>query len=134
MPGWWDLLHVDGSELRPGASTKALDAAEAALAIPLPQELRSLYRASDGVFDAVGQWFVVWPLDVLVDENVRRRENGVLPESMIGFGDDGAGNPFCVEEGQSSVSCWYVLEDRKEPLAVDIATFWRGWTGGTITT
>jgi cell wall assembly regulator SMI1 len=52
MPGWWELLHVDGYQLRPGASTKALDAAEAALAIPLPQELRSLYRASDGVFDA----------------------------------------------------------------------------------
>jgi hypothetical protein len=71
---------------------------------------------------------------VLVDENVRRRENGVLPKSMIAFGDDGAGDPFCVEEGQSSVSCWYALEDRKEPLALDIATFWRGWTGGTITT
>jgi hypothetical protein len=53
---------------------------------------------------------------------------------MIAFGDDGAGDPFCVEEGQSSVSCWYALEDRKEPLALDIATFWRGWTGGTITT
>lgn len=54
---------------------------------------------------------------------------------MIAFGDDEAGDPFCLEAGRSGVSCWYDLEGRKKPLAtVDIAAFWRGWTGGTITT
>lgn len=112
-----------------------LDAAEAKLGLRLPEELRSLYRVSDGVFDAGGQWFVIWPLDVLVEENLRRHEAGLLPEDLVAFGDDGTGNPFCVEVGgPSGVNCWHPIDASKDRLARDVAEFWRGWTAGTILT
>jgi SMI1 / KNR4 family (SUKH-1) len=134
MPNWLQLLRVDGYEMRPGARAEAFDATEAVLGLRLPEELWSLYRVSDGVFDTDGQWFVIWPLDMLAEQNLRRRAAGIIPEDFIAFGDDGAGDPFCVERDQSTVSCWHALDDRNQRLAPDVATFWHRWVDGTITT
>jgi cell wall assembly regulator SMI1 len=62
MPNWLQLLRVDGYEMRPGARAEAFDATEAVLGLRLPEELWSLYRVSDGVFDTDGQWFVITDL------------------------------------------------------------------------
>ena len=94
MPDWRELLRSDGYELMPGTHPDAIDAVEAALGMQFPGELRSLYLASDGVFDTSGQWWVIWPLGMLAEENERRRRAGVLPADLIAFGDDGTGDPF----------------------------------------
>jgi hypothetical protein len=63
-----------------------------------PEDLRRLYLASDGVFDAPAQWFVIWPI---ADVVIRNREAWSCEDSpsrrnLVGFGDDGTGAPFCV--------------------------------------
>ncbi len=134
MPDWSRLLRVDGFKLQPGVPGDALDEADDSLHLRLPEELRSLYVVSDGVFDASGEWFVIWPLQMLVEENRKRRQAGLLPEDHLAFGDDGAGDPFLVQPGEPTVKCWHPIEDRMVHLARDLVTFWQGWTTGTIRT
>jgi len=134
MTDWRTLPDRDGYELMPGASPEAAGAAERAVGPRFPDELRSLYLASDGVFDTGGQWWVIWPLRILAEQNAERRQAGVLPAGLIAFGDDGAGNPFCAEPGQPGVFCWHPIGEWKQPLAPDLAAFWQGWTAGTIST
>jgi len=85
-----------------------------------------LYMVSDGVFDTVGQWFVIWPVGMLADQNTRLRNGGLLP--------GGTEDVFCMKPGQQDVSCWHPIDGSMPPLASDLATFWRGWADGTITT
>jgi hypothetical protein len=134
MPGWPPLLQREGYELQPGARPEALDAVEGDLGLRLPDELRSLYMVSDGVFDTVGQWFVIWPARMLCEQNTLRRKAGLLPGGVIAFGDDGAGDAFCIKPGQQGVSCWHPIDGSMQWLASDIVAFWQGWTDGTITT
>lgn len=134
MADWRVLLGGVGYRMMPGASPEATDAAERAAGLRFPGLLRSLYLASDGVFDTVGQWWVIWPLKMVARENTARRKANVLPAGLLAFGDDGAGNPFCAEPGQPGVCCWHPIGDWKQPLAPDLVAFWRGWTAGTIST
>ena len=134
MPGWPALLQKEGYELQPGARPEALEAAEGVLGLRFPDGLRSLYMVSDGVFDTVGQWFVIWPVGMLADQNTRLRNGGLLPGGLIAFGDDGTGDVFCMKPGQQDVSCWHPIDGSMPQLAWDLATFWRGWADGTITT
>ena len=78
-----------------------LAAIERELSVPLPAALRSLYETSNGRFSDEGQWWVGWPLDRLAAENRDAWRRG-LPTTLIAFGDDGTGNPFCVEVGGTS--------------------------------
>ena len=81
---------------------ESLASIERELGVPLPATLRSLYGTRDGRFSEEGQWWVVWPRDRLVAENKDAWQQG-LPTSLIAFGDDGTGNPFCVDvSGMSS--------------------------------
>ena len=56
------LACDDGNQLQPAVSEVELDRAEAMLDAVFSDDLRDLYRATDGVFDKPGQWFVVWPM------------------------------------------------------------------------
>jgi hypothetical protein len=134
MAGWRGLLDADGHNLRPGARPDAISEAERVIGLRFPGELRSLYLASDGVFDTGGQWWVIWPLAMLAAENTSRRQAGVLPAGLIAFGDDGTGNPFCMRPGYEDVGCWHPIDGRYQPLAANLAAFWQGWAGQTITT
>jgi cell wall assembly regulator SMI1 len=70
--------------------------AEKILGLRLPVELRSLYERTDGVFNDRGELWVIWHLDRLVADNRTNWNRRRLPSSLLAFGDDGAGNPFCV--------------------------------------
>jgi hypothetical protein len=131
---WRRLLGVDnGYQLRPGAGPDKVAAAEAALEAVFPADLKELYLASDGVFDAPGEWFVIWPLEMIAEENMRRREAGVLPADLIAFGDDGTGDPFCVpRDGGDGVFFWYAIGDEATHLANSVAAFWSGWVANTL--
>ena len=72
MIDWKRLLAADdGYHLQPGAGAGDLAAAETALKAAFPADLNDVYRVSNGVFDATGQWFVIWPLAEVITRNQR---------------------------------------------------------------
>lgn len=96
----WELsawLHEPG----PPASVGDLDAAEQAIARPLPQAFRDLYLQHDG-----GSWLggdlVLLPLLRGDDLSVTRASSAhrgwewPVPEEVVIFGNDGGGEPFGV--------------------------------------
>ena len=136
MIDWQQLLGaVDGYQLRPGAGAGKVAAAEAALEAVFPADLRELYLVSDGVFDAPGQWFVIWPLAEVVTRNrdAWSREGGPARRALVGFGDDGAGAPFCVpRDGGGGVFAWSAIGGEAALLADTVAGFWSGWIADTL--
>lgn len=74
--------------------------AEALLGAVFPADLRTLFLATDGVFDQPGQWFVVWPLGEVVTRNQRAwAHESAARQELVGFGDDGTGAPFWRAQG-----------------------------------
>ena len=133
---WRQLLGADdGYELCAGAAAAEVGAAEAALGVVFPAQLREVYLASNGVFDRAGQWFVIWPLAEVV---VRNGEAWSLADSpvrrgLVGFGDDGTGAPFCVpRDGGAGVCAWSAIDGAARLLAGTLAGFWSGWVAGTL--
>lgn len=86
----------------PGCDEGQLDEAETRLGVTLPGALRAMYRATDGRFNAGGQWWVVWPLERVVADTLRAWGDGTLDRTLVAFGDDGTGNPFCVNSAAES--------------------------------
>ena len=70
--------------------------AERRLGVRIPNSLRALYSDGDGRYDDGGHWWVVWPIDQLVAENEEYWREGWLDRSLLAFGDDGTGDPFCL--------------------------------------
>lgn len=79
-----------------------IKAIETQLGVDLPEDLRLVYSVADGRFNPGGQWWVVWQLERLVSDNRDAWRRG-LPKTLVAFGDDGAGNPFCVSTETPSV-------------------------------
>jgi cell wall assembly regulator SMI1 len=113
-----------------GAVNERLASIEAEVGVPLPAALRSLYETSDGQFSEEGQWWVVWPLDRLIMENKDAWRKG-LPTALVAFGDDGTGNPFCVEVGDASseVLRWNWIDLAVERSEGSVAEFTAQWWG-----
>lgn len=130
-PDWRRMLRDAGHEPRPAATASAIAEVERTLGVTLPAELRDLYLASDGVYDASGEWFVIWPLADLLEHN-----QVWTPPHLLAFGDDGTGSPFCVaRDGTSAeVLCWWAIDGEAAWLAPSIVEFWQGWSSGAITT
>ena len=129
--GRWRADAV-ASGVTPGrpCTLEELDAAERSLGRAIPADLRSLYEAADGFFDQAGQWFVVWPLERLVSDNVRSWSEGRLRRDLLAFGDDGTGNPFCVPTNEArprEVIRWSWIDDDVED-AVATQEFFSIWT------
>ena len=138
MPLDWRSRFVadDGLEVQPPAGEDDVRAAEAALAVMFPTELRELYRVSNGVFDGPGQWFVVWPLADVVAHNRADWSDAVGDSQrlqLVGFGDDGAGAPFCVSRsGRAGVFVWSALDDEAVLLADTLVEFWTRWQADSL--
>lgn len=62
-----EVIGVDGYEYGPPATPQQINAVEEQLGSRLPMTLRDLYLRSNGVLDKAGQWWVIWPLDRLVE-------------------------------------------------------------------
>lgn len=86
----------DGPALGPAAQ-EAMSRAEVVLGISLPVPLRRLLAEGDGRFDQGGQWWVAWPLARIVKENLAAWGDRGLPRSLLAVGDDGTGDPFCLD-------------------------------------
>ena len=132
---WGALLSTDdGLRLQAHAGADDLTACERALGSRLPQQLRNLYLASDGVWDEPGQWFVIWPLSEVVARNrAANQVEGLGRREWIGFGDDGTGSPFCVDRlGGDAVFHWSSIDQEATRLARDVVEFWTAWLAGSL--
>ena len=82
-----------------GASERDVAAAERALRVPLPEELRALLLESDGIADRYGTR-TVWQVAELVRRNVAFRTEPSFRElympfdAMLFFGEAGDGDQF----------------------------------------
>ncbi|MGW1341874.1 SMI1/KNR4 family protein [Kribbella sp. NPDC002412] len=136
---WRQTLQAadDGLELQPPADPGEIAAVELRLGIPFPAELRGLYEATDGILDKPGEWFVMWRLGDVARWNLEAW-NGWESEArrrLLGFGDDGTGDPFCVAlDGETTVCTWSPIEQEARPLAPNLREFWLGWLSGQIKT
>lgn len=108
---------------------RGLASAEGRLGLHLPDSVRQLYIASDGVFHEPGQWWVVWPLERLVTANQHMWEDRTLPTDLLAFGDDGAGAPFCVrvDPETDEVLRWSPIDLDIERSEGSMTTFAREW-------
>jgi cell wall assembly regulator SMI1 len=119
---WAKLLDRPEVVTRPGTTRAALDTAGAKLNVTFPAALSALYLQSDGVWDRDGQWYVIWPLDELVE---RHGDVGGA-RTWLAFGDDGTGNPFCIH-ADGSISYWSEVVAEHAWLASDLESFWSAW-------
>jgi len=128
------VRSVDGYRTREPVQRAELDQAEATLHVALPEMLRDLYLATDGVVDEPGQWFVIWPIVELVTRNAAAyAAEGDRRRALVGFGDDGTGSPFCVRSGGGdAVLSWSAIDQQATHLADDLVSFWTGWITGTL--
>jgi hypothetical protein len=105
---------------------------ERRLAVTLPSRVRRLYETSNGRYSESGQWWVVWPLARLADDNERAWGDGTLARHLLAFGDDGTGNPFCValNSDADEVLRWNWLDRDVEVNEGSMEHFLRTWLDG----
>jgi cell wall assembly regulator SMI1 len=127
---WTAVLRTDdGYWLRDSVGASAICNAESALEGTFPAALRSLYPASDGVFDEPGQWFVIWPLAEVVMRNQAAWADGSsIRRELLAFGDDGTSALFCVPVGGGSST----IGSRATHLPRSLPLFWDAWTTGSL--
>ena len=137
MVGWRERFGADSDlALQRPATEEEVGAAGRALGVSLPKLLREMYLATDGLYSLPGQWFLVWQLTYLVERNlddwsaswaVAERRN------LIGFGDDGTGDPFCVRrDGNPGVFIWSPIEETVTRLAGSLDEFLDRWQANSL--
>lgn len=132
MHDWIAILDAERRGLRLGspASDAELSDTEAALGRPLPFDLSSLLRVANGFDDLAGQWQCAWDSKRIVSENLQMWANDVLPDTRLAFGDNGAGEPFCVilrGDCQGQIEEWSPIDLDANRSWPDLATFWVDW-------
>jgi hypothetical protein len=134
-PHWPAALGTDdGRRLHGPAKPSTISDTESALGVTLPEGLRALYLATDGVFDEPGQWFPIWPLAKVIARNQAAWADGTTTRrGLLAFGDDGTGAPFCVlTGGKPGVFFWDPLLDEATFLAPSLPSFWDAWSNDSL--
>jgi hypothetical protein len=132
---WVELFEEIGARLvlRDGASAERLDELERRLGDGVSAELRDLLAETDGFDDVDGQWEMAWSSTRVASETERFRRDGLLGHTEIAFGDNGCGEPFCLD-AEGTVSVIYPIGGERMFLAPSLVDFWAGWLRGRITT
>jgi hypothetical protein len=129
---WQALLDPDRRGLRLGAPASAgdLSSLETRIGHPVPADLRNMLMVANGFDDLAGQWQVAWDTERIVAENERLRRTSVIDSTRLAFGDNGAGDPFCIVLNGEDAG---TVEERS-PIDLDVtrswpdlAAFWADW-------
>jgi hypothetical protein len=125
---WVELLNGTGARLvfRQGAAQGRLDELERRLGATLPSDLRDLLSETDGFDNADGQWEVAWSVGRVGSETEQFRSDGLLGHDDVAFGDNGAGDPFCIDVA-GTVSVVSPVTRERVLLAESLSDFWDGW-------
>ena len=101
----------------------------ARLLAAIPPRLRTVYAAANGRYNSEGHYWVVWPLERLVEDNLAAWNDARLPNALLAFGDDGTGNPFCVRLDTQSdeVVRWDWIDDAVETSEGSMDDFLQEW-------
>jgi hypothetical protein len=126
--GWKDALIAHGVQPGPPLPVERLHHMDKEIGRPWPGVLRTLYAAADGLYDTPGQWWFVWPSTQVVSDNTRAWRNGELSIDLFAFGDDGTGNPFCIQN-EDRVVYWSWISCEIEREVGNLDTFLAEWTG-----
>jgi len=129
---WLAVLDADrrGLRLGPPASEADLTALESRVGYRLPVDLRSLLAAANGFEDLGGQWQCAWDTERIGIENARLRLTGALDAARLAFGDNGAGDPFCVllaGESAGQIDEWSPMELQSVKSWPNLMIFWTDW-------
>jgi hypothetical protein len=132
---WLSVFDADRRNLRLGspASEAELTALEAKLGHRLPGDLRSLLAVANGFEDLGGQWQCAWDTERIGIQNERLRLTGVFDAARLAFGDNGAGDPFCVllaGESAGQIDEWSPIELQSIRSWPNLLTFWTDWLNG----
>lgn len=128
---WAEPSSTPGVTRAPGVADEDLVEAEAALGRRLPPALRGLYRATNGLRDDEAQLQVIWTLEQLLDSAAGEWGAGLRAAGLVAFGDDGAGEWFCVRrDTDSAVFAWYFIDEEAHEVATSLADFWTRWVSG----
>ncbi len=120
----------------------AIERAQTALGVVLPQQLVSLLGESNGITGDYGLG-LVWDLDRIVRDNLSFRANEdfaelYMPfEPLLFFGDAGNGDQFALLSPpveRDDVFVWDHETDSRTWGAPDVATYLRWWLEGRLTT
>jgi hypothetical protein len=125
---------ADDFEHGPPASGASIAETEERLGTRLPDALASMYRATDGVCDRAGQWWVIWPLAQMVEAADWLQNADGYPNRWIAFGNNGAGDPFCFQRDDGSVTCLHMIEQEHQNLASSFTDFWALMSSRAIVT
>ncbi|MGW7367786.1 SMI1/KNR4 family protein [Streptomyces sp. NPDC054841] len=108
----------------------ALAAAEQRLGCPLPADLVSLLRETDGI---VGHYGVaaVWPLQRIVEDNLRFRSDRSFADlympfdALLFFGDNGGGDQFAFVRtpARPDIFVWEHESDSRRWVAGDLRDY-----------
>ena len=128
---WCDAARAAGARPAEPCSENALTDAEQLLGRAMPDVLRRLYEVTDGVFDEPGQWWVLWPLQRVVSDTRMLWSDGSLSHSLVAFGDDWTGNPFCVDVDGAvdRVVRWSWIDAAVDVDEGSFADFLGAWVG-----
>ncbi|MBZ4321221.1 SMI1/KNR4 family protein [Streptomyces huiliensis] len=118
------------AEFREPVGTAAPAIAERRLGCRLPAELVGLLRETDGIVGPCGV-DTVWPLERIVEDNLRFRSDGVLAglyepfEALLFFGDNGGGDQFAFAGPpfRPDVLVWRHEDDSRRPVARDLRDY-----------
>ena len=119
--------RLDPTTLVARCDEDELQDVEAALGVTLPSELRDLYSRGNGRYRTDGQWWVVWPIERLVTDTTRAWRDGTLNRGLLAFGDDGTGNPFCVQLVDSSRVLLWGWIDGHPVSSMSMSEFIAAW-------
>jgi hypothetical protein len=139
---WSAKITELGLVSRAPASEAQLTDAEAKLAVRLPDELRALVLASDGVRGEY-ELRLVWSVEKIANENLAFRENAdfrtlYMPfDHLLFFGDAGNGDQFAFtvlagEVRRRDVFVWNHETDSRTWIAPNLPMFLEWWCAGRI--
>ena len=115
---------ADDFEHGPPASDASIAEQRSDWALDCPMHSRRCTAPRMESATRAGQWWVIWPLAQMVEAADWLQNADGYPDRWIAFGDNGAGDPFCFQRDDGSITCLHMIEQEHQNLASSFTDFW----------